>query len=263
MCIRDRYQRRVRGAIRTTMSKQVAPNRMVLQSLKAKRVGAKKGHGLLKKKADALKMKLRRMMSVIIEHKEAMGGVMADAFFSGTEARYVAGNFLPMVEEGVKKATFVVRGGQENVAGVKIPNFEPINLNPDGMAIGMAAGGARIKQSREKFTTALESIITLASMQTSFIKLDEAIKVTSRRVNALEHVVIPRIEETIAFVLGELDELEREEFFRLKMVQGKKALRVEEEEKILKAFEAQGGMAGAASSARNLIDDVVDADIIF
>ena len=51
-------------------------------------------------------------------------------------------------------------------------------------------------------------------MQTSFVKLDEAIKITNRRVNALEHVVIPRIENTIAYIISELDELEREEFFR-------------------------------------------------
>jgi len=76
------------------MAQNVAPNRMVLGALKARRLGAKKGHGLLKKKADALKMKLRRMMGIIIENKEAMGGLMSDAFFSGTEARYVAGNFL-------------------------------------------------------------------------------------------------------------------------------------------------------------------------
>jgi V-type H+-transporting ATPase subunit D len=72
-------------------------------------------------------------------------------------------------------------------------------------------------------------------VQTSFVKLDEAIKITNRRVNALEHVVIPRIENTvrcqrwsgesfqytdalsmwqIAYIISELDELEREEFFR-------------------------------------------------
>jgi len=243
------------------MSKQVAPNRMVLQSLKAKRVGAKKGHALLKKKADALKMKLRQMMGVIIENKEAMGGLMSEAFFSGTEARYVAGNFLPVVEEQVKKATYVVQGGEENVAGVKIPNFEPINMNKDGNAIGMAAGGARIKACREKFATALQAIVTLASLQTSFIKLDEAIKITSRRVNALEHVVIPRIEDTIAFVLGELDELEREEFFRLKMVQSKKAVRILEEAALLKEFEASD-KAGSLET-KNLIETAVDDDIIF
>jgi len=245
----------------STMSKQIAPNRMVLQALKSKRVGAKKGHGLLKKKADALKVKLRAMMGVIIENKEAMGGLMSDAFFAETEARYVAGNFLPVVEEGVKKASYVVTAGEENVAGVKIPSFEPCNSSPDGQAIGMAAGGARIKACREKFTSALEAIVTLASLQTSFIKLDEAIKITSRRVNALEHVVIPRIEDQIAFVLGELDELEREEFFRLKMVQGKKAVKIAEEEAQLAAFEASGSAANV--EVKNLIETQEDEDIIF
>ena len=48
------------------------------------------------------------------------------------------------------------------------------------------------------------------------------IKVTNRRVNALEHVLIPRTENTIKYINSELDELDREEFYRLKKVQGKK-----------------------------------------
>ena len=74
-------------------------------------------------------------------------------------------------------------------------------------------------------------------MQTSFITLDEVIKTTNRRVNAIEHVIIPRIERTLAYIISELgefefsflyfhdslaDELEREEFYRLKKVQDKK-----------------------------------------
>jgi vacuolar-type H+-ATPase subunit D/Vma8 len=51
-------------------------------------------------------------------------------------------------------------------------------------------------------------------MQTSFTTLDAALKVTNRRVNALEHVVIPRIEGNISYIITELDELEREEFYR-------------------------------------------------
>jgi len=58
--------------------------------------------------------------------------------------------------------------------------------------------------------------------QTSFLILDEVIKLTNRRVNAIEHVIIPKIENTIAYVISELDEGDREEFFRLKKVQDKK-----------------------------------------
>jgi len=64
--------------------------------------------------------------------------------------------------------------------------------------------------------------VELASLQTAFTILDEVIRATNRRVNAIEHVVIPRLENTIKYVLSELDEMDREEFFRLKKVQGKK-----------------------------------------
>jgi hypothetical protein len=50
--------------------------------------------------------------------------------------------------------------------------------------------------------------------QTAFIILDEVIKVTNRRVNAIEHVIIPRVENTISYITSELDELDREEFYR-------------------------------------------------
>ena len=62
----------------------------------------------------------------------------------------------------------------------------------------------------------METLVELASLQTAFIILDEVIKITNRRVNAIEHVIIPRTENTIAYINGELDEMDREEFYRLK-----------------------------------------------
>jgi V-type H+-transporting ATPase subunit D len=59
-------------------------------------------------------------------------------------------------------------------------------------------------------------------LQTSFVTLDEVIKITNRRVNAIEHVIIPRIERTVSYISAELDEREREEFYRLKKIQEKK-----------------------------------------
>jgi V-type H+-transporting ATPase subunit D len=61
--------------------------------------------------------------------------------------------------------------------------------------------------------------------------LDEVIKLTNRRVNAIEYVIIPKIDNTIRFILSELDEQDREEFFRLKKIQGKKKVKQEEMEK--------------------------------
>ena len=58
----------------------------------------------------------------------------------------------------------------------------------------------------------------LASLQTSFMALDEAIKITNRRVNALDNVVIPRLVDNYKYVDTELDEQEREELQRVKQV---------------------------------------------
>merc|ERR1711935_1239806 len=193
------------------------PSRMALTGLKQRRTGAKKGFELLKRKSDALMMRFSSMLAQIIKTKDEMGCEMSKAFFSLSEAEFAAGSIRPVVMEKVKTATI----------GVQLPIFAVINESGDGDAIGMARGGQRITQCRKTFVHTLELLIKLASLQTSFVKLDEAIKITNRRVNALEHVVIPRIENTIAYIISELDELEREEFFRLKKVQEKKKQKIE------------------------------------
>merc|ERR1712121_287129 len=81
---------------------------------------------------------------------------------------------------------------------------------------GLAKGGQQLKRLKVNYQKAINLLVELASLQTSFITLDEVIKVTNRRVNAIEHVIIPKIERTLAYIVSELDELEREEFFRLK-----------------------------------------------
>ena len=104
----------------------------------------------------------------------------------------------------------------------------------------------------------------LASLQTSFVTLDEALKVTNRRVNALENVTIPKIEAILAYIGRELDELEREDFTRLKLVQGKK-----EEEAARQLEEAKAKPAKTASGKENDADITAafdagdDADVVF
>lgn len=69
-------------------------------------------------------------------------------------------------------------------------------------------------KSKEVYAKAVETLVELASLQTAFMILDEVIRATNRRVNAIEHVIIPRLDNTIKYIISELDEMDREEFFR-------------------------------------------------
>lgn len=116
----------------------------------------------------------------------------------------------------------------DNVAGVKIPVFaiakeEGAAAAADDLTtLGIAGGGRQIAAAKARFTALLEGLVKLGSLQTSFFTLDAAIKLTNRRVNALDNVVIPSIIDTVAYIITELDESEKEEFSRLKLLLRKK-----------------------------------------
>ncbi|KAG6661735.1 V-type proton ATPase subunit D-like [Carya illinoinensis] len=216
----------------------VVPTVTMLGIMKARLVGATRGHALLKKKSDALTVQFRQILKKIVSTKESMGDIMKTSSFALTEAKYVAGeNIKHIVLENVQNASLKVRSRQENVAGVKLPKFEYFT---DGKTknnlTGLARGGQQVQLCRAAYVKAIEVLVELASLQTSFLTLDEAIKTTNRRVNALENVVKPRLENTITYIKGELDELEREDFFRLKKIQGYKKREIERQLATAKQF---------------------------
>lgn len=272
----------------------VVPSRMVLQQIKARLAGAKKGHSMLKKKSDALLVRFRSILKEILEKKEGAGSELSEAMISLALAKYAFGEDLKhTVVESVDVASLRVRMLPDNVAGVTIPIFSKLGTDADeevqalaaagaggsgkgGVALaGLSKGGQQIQDSREAFAHTLDLLVQLASLQTSFIILDEAIRLTNRRVNALENVVKPKLENTIAYIISELDEMEREEFFRLKLVQNKKEVeKLEKEGKALEekrkqaliGFEADNFGKAASNQIASVVDMVTgggDADIIF
>jgi len=240
----------------------VFPTRQNLQVMKVKLVGAKKGHSLLKKKADALTMRLRLLLKDILKAKEDMGVAFKDGNFALAEVKYAAGDIKPTVIESVQSAQKRVQIRIDNIAGVKVPGFKAVAVDSAGGGsdhTGLSKGGQQIAKARTVFAKAVDVLVQLASLQTGFTILDEAIKVTSRRVNALDTVVIPRIANTVEYIKSELDELEREEFFRLKRSQDKKKKDIAEK----KVAEAEKAEKEAASSAPSVLGGAKDKDVIF
>ncbi|POV94327.1 hypothetical protein PSTT_16913, partial [Puccinia striiformis] len=135
-------------------------------------------------------------------------------------------------------------------------------------------------ESEEIYAKATETLVELASLQliemlvqfydrdkTAFVILDEVIRMTNRRVNALEHVVIPKLENTVKYINSELDEGDREDFFRLKKVQAKKKERtaIAEAEKRERILSGQGGEFdddGEGGGGTDLLGER-DEDVIF
>uniref|UniRef100_G3QGW3 V-type proton ATPase subunit D n=1 Tax=Gorilla gorilla gorilla TaxID=9595 RepID=G3QGW3_GORGO len=204
---------------------EIFPSRMAQTIMKARLKGAQTGRNLLKKKSDALTLRFRQILKKIIETKMLMGEVMREAAFSLAEAKFTAGDFSTTVIQNVNKAQVKIRAKKDNVAGVTLPVFEHYHEGTD----------------------------------TSFVTLDEAIKITNRRVNAIEHVIIPRIERTLAYIITELDEREREEFYRLKKIQEKKKILKEKSEKDLEQRRA----AGEVLEPANLLAEEKDEDLLF
>lgn len=216
-----------------------------------------------------------------------MGRVMQVAAFSLAEVTYaVGGDIGYQIQESAKQARFRVRTKQENVSGVFLPQFESytVEQNNDFALTGLGKGGQQVQRCRETYARAVETLVELASLQTAFVILDEVIKVVNRRVNAMwvssaskqiptltstsEHVIIPRTENTIKYINSELDELDREEFFRLKKVSNKKRndAAAEEAARVAKKQEAQETETEArhdAVESKDMLGDEDNEDVIF
>eukprot|EP01013_Petalomonas_cantuscygni_P010131 TRINITY_DN23121_c0_g1_i1.p2 TRINITY_DN23121_c0_g1~~TRINITY_DN23121_c0_g1_i1.p2 ORF type:complete len:248 (+),score=65.91 TRINITY_DN23121_c0_g1_i1:108-851(+) len=217
------------------------PSRMSLATFKSRLKGAKTGHSLLRKKADALQLKFRSLLKELKRSKELLVADFKGAHFALAQARFATGGEVSLsVTEALRTPGIRTTVRTDNVAGVKLPKFSVPEAQTDTTLTGIGKGGDRVKAAKEVFTKTIALIIRIASLHASFLTLDQAVKVTNRRVNALEKVVIPRIDNTIAYIITELDELEREDFFRLKKVQGVKRKLAEEAEKKAAAARAAG-----------------------
>lgn len=201
--------------------KQVNPTRMELSRLKKKLNTATRGHKLLKDKRDEL---MRRFLEMVRENRTLRMKVEKE--LKAANAGFVLAK-SSMSDETLKAALLApkqevyVKTSYRNVMSVDIPVFETETRTPDPNDIysyGFAFTSADLDDAVKSLADVLPDLIHLAEIEKSCQLMADEIEKTRRRVNALEHVMIPETQEQIRYITRKLDENERSTQTRLMKV---------------------------------------------
>ena len=190
----------------------VNPTRMELSKLKKKLVSAKRGHRLLKDKRDEL---MRQFMGLIKENRQLRAEVEA-AISEAGKYMAVAGSVMQgeVLETALMmpKQEVELEVGEKNVMSVYIPVFRPKYKTGDSSDIfsyGTAFTSIDLDGAVSALSEVFPKMIRLAEIEKACQLMADEIEKTRRRVNALEHIMIPDYEETIKFITMKLSENER------------------------------------------------------
>jgi len=202
----------------------ITPTRMQLLELKERLQLASKGHELLSEKLEALTGEL---FSTVTDYKKKRIKVREQIVEANKSLNQLQ---IQMGEFGVQKISlsyprkFKIERTKKNLMGISIPIFNVKKeeaLKKDQILYSMHDTTARFDLALELFEKSLLDLIELAEVQSKLTRLAREITETKRRVNALNYIIIPRIEATISWIKLTLAEREREAFVRLKKVKKK------------------------------------------
>ena len=177
------------------------------------------GFELLDRKRNIL---IREMM-LLIDKVKSLRGEISSTYREAYEALQEANVTLGMVQE-TAMAVPVDDGvtiTYRSVMGVEIPNVR-LAESEIRMCYGLDRTNSRLDYAYVCFQKAKRVTALLAEVENSVYRLANAIRKTQRRANALENIVIPRYEETAKFITDALEEKDRGEFSRLKVIKAKK-----------------------------------------
>jgi len=190
---------------------------MELLRLKNRMRLAERGHDLLKEKRDSLIMEFFNAIAEIKEAREKVEAALSDAFSALTKAKMVMGPSAVVEFAHASKVLANLTISTRSMMGVLVPVLSVEQHTPD-MPYSLSDSSAQLDVMAIKFREALKAIVHLSEIDSTVKRLALEIERTKRRVSALESVVIPRLDATARYVKLALEEREREDFFRIKMI---------------------------------------------
>ena len=199
----------------------VNPTRMELTNLKKKLVTARRGHKLLKDKRDEL---MRRFLELVRENKALRQKVEAGIKAANVHmavARSVMSDEALEVALMMPAQRMSVDVTEKNIMSVRVPVFKTrVKAANDGeiYSYGYAFTSCDLDDAVQALSDIMPDMLRLAEVEKTCQLLASEIEKTRRRVNALEHVMIPQYEDTIKYITMKLDENERSATTRLMKV---------------------------------------------
>ena len=200
----------------------VNPTRMELKKLKARLSTATRGHKLLKDKSDEMIRRFTVIIRAAKELREEVEKELSSTLRQFSLARSVTPSYVAETAFSMPTGAVLAECGVESVMGVDVPNVEIVQeKKTDGLPYAYSEITGEADYSVEMVSLLLPKMVALAKTEKAVRMLAEEIERNKRRVNALEYVMIPQLEETIKYIKDKLDENERAAVVRLMKVKGK------------------------------------------
>ena len=200
----------------------VNPTRMELKKLKARLSTAVRGHKLLKDKSDEM---VRRFTVILKETKllrEEVENELSSTLRQFSVARSVTPAYEAETAFSMPTVSVSAECGVESIMGIEVPKIEIVGeKKSDGLPYAYSEITGEADYSVGMVTALLPKMVALAKTEKAVRMLAEEIERNKRRVNALEYVMIPQLEETIKYIKDKLDENERAAVVRLMKVKSK------------------------------------------
>ena len=200
---------------------EIKPTRSELMKLKKKIKLAKSGHNLLKKKRDGLIIEFFEVLKQAKTVRKELTDAYKKAHHNVDVASAVEGVF-PLKTAAMTVNPYAnIELSSKNIMGVVVPKIKTDKGTGKPHVYSYIRGSIAIDEAIAAYKHVLDKAVTAAEVETAMLKLLQEIEKTKRRVNALEFSLIPKMQKEASFVTQRLEEMERENTFRLKRIKSR------------------------------------------
>ena len=204
-------------------AQDVKPTRSELLEIKRRIKLTQSGYKILKMKRDGLILEFFKILEQAKQVRDKIQKDYDDAMEKAAFAEAVDGTIAVHSAAFARKSHPEISLRSKNLMGIVVPQIDAtlVKSTVDQRGYGVIGTSTYIDEATAAFEKLVETMVQVAEIETTMKKLLDEIEKTKRRVNALEYKVIPELKESESFIKLRLEEMERDNTFRLKRVKDK------------------------------------------